>query len=399
MLKPIELKKGIFYVGVNDRTKEKFENLWPLTKGVSYNSYLIADEKTVLCDTVDICYSDIFIQNLTSALEGRNLDYIVINHMEPDHSGSLGILKKLYPDLTIIGNKRTMDMVEGYYKIKDNLKIVEDNETLSIGQRTLQFFLTPMVHWPETMITYAVEDKTIFSGDAFGTFGALNGGIMDKQINTDEYWDEMIRYYSNIVGKFGNPVQKALDKLKNISVEMICSTHGPVWSEKANIDKVFNLYNKLSSYEAEEGVVIVYGSMYGNTEQMAEAVARGISEGGVKNIVIYNTSKISSSYILSDIFKYNTLVVGSPTYNNNLYPPVEALLSQVQSRDIKNRFFSYFGSFTWAGAAVRHLKAFAETSNFEVIGTPIEMKQAISEDIYNKCLQLGKEIAEKITKK
>lgn len=396
MLKPIELQNGLYYLGVNDRSKEKFENLWLLPKGVSYNSYLIIDEKTALMDTVDICYSEVFFTKLEKSLGDKELDYIIINHMEPDHSGSLGLLKKRYPDLKIVGNKRTMDMVQGYYGITDNLIEIKDAEELNIGKRTLKFFLTPMVHWPETMMTLDTSNGIIFTGDAFGTFGCLDGGITDKSLNIDQYWDEMIRYYSNIIGKFGSPVQKALEKIKDIELKMICSTHGPVWTEKENINKVLNLYNKLSQFEAETGVVIAYGSMYGNTEQMAEAVARGISEKGIKNIVIYNLSKTNPTYVLRDIYKYNALVIGSPTYNNQLYPPVQALISKIEGREIKNRFLSFFGSFTWASSAVRHLNSFAEKTKLEIIGSPIEMKQSINDDIFDKCIKLGHEIAQRL---
>jgi len=216
MLRPILIKEDLYYIGVNDRSKPLFENLWPLHKGVSYNSYLIKDEKTAIFDTVDICYSDIFFQKLETALDGKPLDYLIINHMEPDHSGSLRLLKSKYPNIEIVGNKKTADMIMGFYNIEDNVKIIKDGDTLSLGKHNLKFILTPMVHWPETMITYDITDKIIFSGDAFGTFGALDGGITDKQLCAERYYEEMIRYYSNVIGKYGSPVQKALSKLKEI---------------------------------------------------------------------------------------------------------------------------------------------------------------------------------------
>lgn len=396
MLKPIEIKEGLFYVGLNDRTKHLFENLWPIPKGVSYNSYLIVDEQTVLFDTVDICYSDLFLNKLEIALKGRELDYIVINHMEPDHSGSLGLLRNKYPNVKIVGNKRTLDMVEGYHRITDNTLVIEEGSELRIGKRTLRFYLTPMVHWPETMMTYEITDKVLFSGDAFGTFGTLDGGIIDTQLPENHYYNEMIRYYSNVVGKFGNPVQKALAKLANIEIDYICSTHGPIWTQRESIEKVISIYDKLSRYEGDEGVVIAYGSMYGNTEQIAETIAYSLAEQGIKHIFLHNVSKREHSYIIRDVFKYRGLIIGSPTYNNKLFPEVANLISLLEGKDLKNRIFGYFGSFTWAGAAVKNLKEFAEKNNFDIVGPSIEMKQTINMNIYEEAMNLGKAMADRL---
>lgn len=396
MLKPIPIKDDLYYIGVNDRTKALFENLWPLPKGVSYNSYLLIDEKTAIFDTVDICYSDIFLQKLETALDGKQLDYVIINHMEPDHSGSLNLLKTKYPNIEIVGNKRTADMIEGFYGITEGIKVIGDGEELSLGKHKLQFYLTPMVHWPETMMTYDKTDKIIFSGDAFGTFGTLDGGITDRQLHPERYYDEMVRYYSNVVGKFGSPVQKALEKLKHLPINYICSTHGPTWTIPEHIEKVVSIYDKLSKYEGDEGVVIVYGSMYGNTEQMAETIAYELAMQGIKEVILHNSSKRDHSYILRDIFKYKGLIVGSPTYNNKLFPEVSAILSKIEERDMKNRYFSYFGSYTWAGAAIKRISEFAEKTNFDIIGTPVEMKQAMRLETYNECIELGRTMAERL---
>lgn len=396
MLKPIPIKEDLYYIGVNDRTKHLFENLWPLPKGVSYNSYLITDEKTALFDTVDICYSDIFLQKLEIALAGKPLDYVIINHMEPDHSGSLGLLRNKYPNVQIVGNKRTADMVQGFFGFTDGMKVIDDGDELSLGKHKLVFYLTPMVHWPETMMTYDTFHKIVFSGDAFGTFGTLDGGITDAQLHPERYYDEMIRYYSNVVGKFGSPVQKALEKLGQLEIKYICSTHGPIWTQEEQIQKVIGIYDKLSRYEGDEGVVIAYGSMYGNTEQMAETVAYELAQQGIREVILHNVSKRSHSYIIRDIFKYKGLVVGSPTYNNKLFPEVEYLLSKVEGRDMKHRYFGYFGSFTWAGAAVKRLAQFAEDTKFEVVGSPVEMRQAMQLDTYDSCIALGKAMAERL---
>lgn len=397
MLKPIPIENDLYYIGVNDRTKNLFENLWPLPKGVSYNSYLLVDEKTALFDTVDVCYSDIFFHKLEIALNGKSLDYVIINHMEPDHSGSLGLLRNRFPNVQIVGNKRTAEMVQGFYGISDGVKVIEDGEELSLGNKhKLIFNLTPMVHWPETMMTYDTYHKIIFSGDAFGTFGTLDGGITDAQLHPERYYDEMVRYYSNVVGKFGSPVQKALEKLNTLEIKYICSTHGPIWTLDEQIKKVISIYDKLSRYEGDEGVVIAYGSMYGNTEQMAETVAYELAQQGIKEVILHNVSKRSHSYIIRDIFKYKGLIIGSPTYNNKLFPEVEYLISKIEGRDMKHRYFGYFGSFTWAGAAVKRLAQFASDSKFEVIGSPVEMKQAMNLNTYEDCVSLGKAMADRL---
>lgn len=396
MYKPFEIKENLFYVGVNDRTKHLFENLWPLPKGVSYNSYIINDEKIALIDTVDISYSDVFLNKIRSVIGDKPIDYLVVNHMEPDHSGSIELLKTRYPDMQIVGNNRTADMLKGFYGITDNIFIIQDKEELNLGKNTLQFYLTPMVHWPETMMTYVKESKTLFSADAFGTFGTLDGGVTDTQLNPDEYWDEMIRYYSNIVGKFGSPVQAALKKLSSVGIETVCSTHGPVWTQPDIIAKVVSLYDKLSRYESENGLVIAYGSMYGNTEQLAEVIAASAAENGAKNIIMHNVSKSHESDILRDIFKYRGLIIGSPTYNNKPYPGVESLLSALQNRNVKNRFFGYFSGHTWADGAKRELKTFAEGMEFEMICEAVEMKQSLNNSVTEKAYALGKAMAEKL---
>ena len=353
-----EIRPNIFYVGVNDRTKHLFEGLWPLPLGVSYNSYIIKDEKIALIDTVDFCYTELYLSKIRAILGDRPIDYLIVNHMEPDHSASIRAIREYYPQVKIVGNSKTIGMIEGFYGICDNFCEIKDGDTLSLGNKNLKFYMTPMVHWPETMMTYCVEDKTLFSGDAFGCFGTIDGGIIDTEMNTERYWSEMYRYYSNIVGKYGNPVQTALKKLSGIDIGMICSTHGPVWQKE--IDKVISIYDRLSRYEGENGVVIVYGSMYGNTERMAETIAHELALKGIKNIILHNVSKSDMSYILSDVFKYKGLIIGSPTYTNELFPNIESFISKIETRDLKNRVLGYFGSYTWAGAAVNRLTGFGD---------------------------------------
>jgi anaerobic nitric oxide reductase flavorubredoxin len=394
MAQKIAIARDIFYVGVNDRKTHLFENMWPLPFGVSYNSYLILDEKTALIDTVEIGKVEQFLKKVEIVLEGRKLDYLIINHMEPDHGGSLAIIRQKYPEVQIVGNKKTFNMIDGFFSITNGLLEVKEGDSLVLGQHKLCFYLAPMVHWPEVMVTYDETEKVLFSADAFGTFGTLDGGVLESELNTEKYWPEMQRYYSNIVGKYGSPVQKAIEKIRQLEIKTLCSTHGPVWQE--NAQKVIDLYDRYSRYEGEEGVVIAYGSMYGNTEQMAEVIARALAENGIKNIVVHDVSKSHASDILSDIFRYNALIVGSPTYSNELFPGVKSLLDKIATRNIKNRYFGYFGSFTWAGATLRYFSDFAENMKWEVVGTPVEEKMALKDEKTQSCIELGKSMAQKL---
>jgi flavorubredoxin len=386
------ITNDIYYVGVNDRRKNLFENLWPLPYGVSYNSYLIVDEKSVLIDTVDICYSELFFGKIDEALKGAPVDYLIINHMEPDHAGCIRLLREKYPAMQIVGNKQTFGMLAGYHHLTDGLYEVKEGDTLNTGAHTFRFYLAPMVHWPEVMFTYDMTDKVLFSADAFGTFGTLDGGVIDKEMNTGRYWDEMIRYYSNIVGKYGNPVQKALQKLSGVDIGLICSTHGPVWAEQKA--KAIGIYDRLSRYEGVNGVTIVYGNMYGHTEQMAETIASALSEAGIREIALHDVANTHASYILRDIFNYNGVIIGSPTYSGQIFPAIDFLLNQIALRDVRNRLFGYFGSFTWAGAALKRLTAFGEAMKWEIVGNPVEQKQNISTE--EQCIALGKAMAERL---
>lgn len=410
-----EIKSNIYYVGVNDRNKNLFEGLWPLPDGVSYNSYLIDDEKVCLIDTVEVGFFTQYIENIREILGDRKIDYLVINHMEPDHSGSMALIKKHYPEAKVVGNKKTFGMLAGFYGIKGGNDIeVNNGDTIDLGKHQLKFVLTPMVHWPETMVTLCTEKRssaagaetlpeqhaestpsTLFSGDAFGCFGALNGGVIDSEINCDSAWLEMVRYYSNIVGKYGVPVQGALKKLAGVDIDYICSTHGPVWHQYK--ERVIKEYDRMSRYETDEGIVICYGTMYGNTERMAEHIAAAASKAGVKDIVMYNVSKTHHSYILRDIFRYRGLIVGAPTYNTALYHEMDVLLSEIAGKDIKNHLIGWFGSHGWASKAVEKIREWNENAlKFEPVGTPVDMKQAMTPDIKQQCEALGKAMAERL---
>lgn len=392
-----EITSKIHYVGVNDRNKELFEGLWPLPNGVSYNSYLIVDEKICLVDTVEATFFVNYIKNIQNVIGDRPIDYLIINHMEPDHSGSIALIKKYYPNIKVVGNKKTFGMMHGFYGIGGDEMEVKNGDKLSLGSYELTFVLTPMVHWPETMMTLATNQTAtiLFSGDAFGCFGALNGGIVDSEINCDGFWLEMVRYYSNIVGKYGTPVQNALKKLAGVNLDYICSTHGPVWHE--HIGKVVDMYDRMSRYETEEGLVICYGTMYGNTERAAEVIAQAASEAGIKNIVMHNVSKSHHSYIIRDVFRYRGLIVGAPTYNTGLYHEMDVLLSELAQRDIKNHLLGCFGSYGWASKAVGKILEWNENHlHFEHVGTPVEIKQSLDADTTEQCVALGKAMAERL---
>ena len=390
-----KITDGIHYVGVNDRTTTKFESIWPLPYGVTYNSYLVCgNEKNAIIDGVDVSMSLKQLEHIRAIDKNIKIDYLVINHMEPDHSGGISVIKAHFPEIKIIGNAKTIEMLNGFYGISDNTIAVNDGDTISLGGKTLKFYLTPMIHWPETMMTYIEEDKILFSGDAFGCFGALNGGIIDTEMNTEMYFPEMARYYSNIVAKYGVPVQKAITRLSGIDVEYICSTHGPVWHE--DVKKVIDIYDRLSKGECEEGVVIAYASMYGNTEEIVDNLARQLALEGIREIKIHNVSYSDESYILRDIYTYRGLIVVSPTYNGGAFPKIEELLSSLQLRGTSKKVFARAGSFTWASAAIRKIDSMCEKLQFTVVDNAIEMKQGFSESIKQKCCDLAKSFAKEL---
>ncbi|PWE00042.1 FprA family A-type flavoprotein [Marinilabilia rubra] len=394
MYQPVQLSEDIFYVGVNDRRTELFENMWPLPRGVAYNSYVIKDEKIALLDTVEIGQVEKFLKKLQSVIGDRPIDYLIVNHMEPDHAGSVNLIRQLYPDVKIVGNKKTLPMIEGFFEITDNLMEVKEGDELDLGKHKLQFYLAPMVHWPETMVTYEETQKILFSADAFGSFGTLDGSIFDDEMDFSYFHDEMRRYYSNIVGKYGSPVQKALKKLSGLDIKMIASTHGPII--RSHIEEVIGMYDDWSSFKTGEGVVIAFASMYGNTEEMAEVTARAIAEAGIKEIRMYDVSKTHSSYIISDIFKYKGLVLASPTYSNELHPNMEALANKLKHMGVKDHCLGILGSYTWAGTSVKRLTELGEALKWEIIENSVEEKHTLKKQKYEECRRLGKALAEKL---
>ncbi len=394
MINAIQMTDDIYWVGVNDKETDLFESLWPLPEGVSYNSYLIKDEKIALIDTVKINYNDSFLEKIKGLIGERKVDYLIINHMEPDHSGSIKSLREAYPDLKIVGNAKTMNFLAGFYNIKEGTKIIEDGDQLDLGKHQLSFYLTPMIHWPETMMTFDEYDQILFSGDAFGGFGSLDGVLFDDELNINFYATEIRRYFSNIVAKYSPLVSKAIQRLSDLDIKMIAATHGPVWREDPNY--IIEEYRKWSNYETDEGVVVVYGSMYGNTKIMAEAVARSLSENGIENIKLFDVSRKHVSDIINEIWQYKGVVLGSCIYNLEIFPPMETLINDLENRNLKKRVLGIFGSYSWSGGAVSRLQNFAKQVNCQLVEPVVEVQYSPDANMLDQCYELGKNVAEAV---
>jgi flavorubredoxin len=390
----INLANDIYYLGFNDRRTHLFENLWPIPNGVSYNSYLIIDDKIALIDTVERTFIDEYLDQIEVLTNGRDVDYLIINHMEPDHSGALKAVAAKYPNITLVGNKKTFDMVANYYQLPNQTLEVYDDSELPLGKHRLSFATIPMVHWPETMVTFENTNKILFSGDAFGSFGTLDGGVFDDELNLAFYEEDLMRYFTNIVGKYCPHTQRALKKVQTLDVKMLAATHGPVW--RTDLKYILDRYEKWSTYTTEQGAVIVYGSMYGNTAKMADVIARQLAARGIKNIRVYDASKTHASYIISDIFKYKAFIVGSAAYNNELFPSIENLVTKIEHMGIKNHILGIFGSFGWNGGGVKNLQKFAENIKWELAGEPIEEKGTLKTDKYQQCIDLANAVADKL---
>ncbi len=396
-MKVSRISDHIHYIGVNDRTTSRFEAMWPLPYGVSYNSYLITGaDKTAIVDGVEACYALRQIEHIRDIIGDRKPDYLIINHMEPDHSGAIKMLRDAYPDIVIVGNAQTLAMVNGFYGVADKTLAVKDGDTLSLGADVnLRFTLTPMVHWPETMMTYFVEEETLFSGDAFGCFGALAGAVVDSDMDTSRYFPEMVRYYSSIVGKYGLFVQKALRKFDNVAVRTLCTTHGPVWRDR--ISEVVGIYDRLSLYEPlDNGVTVIYGSMYGNTELMAETAAEALAEAGIREIDVHNASVSDLSFMLSDIFRHRGLVIAAPTYSDTLFPPVRNVMEAIATRGVKNRDVLLIGSCTWGQKAVGAMNSYIESIGAVSAAGPIAFKQAATAVQLQQCRDAAGALAAKL---
>lgn len=378
-----KITDDLTFLGVNDRRIALFENVFPVSRGVSYNSYLLKDEKTVLLDTVDKNAHDQFLENLAYALGGKKLDYLVVNHMEPDHAATIQEVVEKYPEVKIVCNAKTQIMLKQFFSfnVDADTIIIKEGDVLEIGKHKLTFIMAPMVHWPETMVTYDMTDKILFSADAFGTFGALNGNIFADEVDFEKDWlDDARRYYTNIVGKYGTQVQTLLKKTSGVEIDMICPLHGPIWKE--NLDWFINKYQKWSTYEPEENsILLIYGSIYGHTESAMDILAGKLADKGIKNIKVYDISKTHSSEIVAEAFRCSHLAIGSISYNGGIFCNIETVLNDLKAHALKNRKVAIVENGTWAATASKQIKSILETmDNMEILEPTVTLKSALKDE-------------------
>ena len=376
-----KVTEDIVWVGASDRRLALFENIFPIPRGVSYNSYVLLDEKTVLLDTVDASVAGQFFENLEHVLDGRKLDYLIGNHMEPDHCAMIGDLVRRYPEVQVVGNTKTFGMIKQFFgtDFAERAVTVKEGDTLATGAHTLHFVMAPMVHWPEVMVTYDEKDKVLFAADGFGTFGALNGNIFADEVDFDRDWlDDARRYYTNIVGKYGASVQALLKKASGLEIAVICPLHGPIWRE--NLGYILEKYQKWSTYEAEDqAVVILYATMYGNTASAADALAGRLAAKGVKKIAVYDVSNTHVSELISEIFRASHVVFAAPTYNGGIYPVMENLLADMKALAVQNKTVALMENGTWAPMTAKQMREkLAELKNVTILDTQITIKSAMA---------------------
>ena len=394
------ITSDLIYLGVSDRKLSLFEAVYPVSEGVSYNSYLLKDEKTVLFDTVDKHCFEQFFENLEAGLDGKDLDYLVINHLEPDHSALIKEVIERYKNVKIVCSQKAKQMLFQFFDfdfdIESNFVVVKEGDVLSTGKHELTFMMAPMVHWPEVMVTYDKTDKIIFSADAFGFFGAINGNLFDCDVNFASKIDEYRRYYSNIVGKYGAQVKMLLNKAKNLEIKTICPLHGLILKE--NISSIVEYYLKWASYTPElNSVLIAYASVYGGTQNSAEILACELAKKGVKNIKMYDVSMTHHSYILSDAFKYSHIVLASPTYNNCVFVKMEQFLSDVVAHNLQNRTFAIIENGSWACNCADNIKKILENlKGIKFIEDKLTIKSTLKESQMSELEKLASEIANEL---
>ena len=378
------ISDSLMWIGGSDRRLSLFENLFPIPQGVSYNSYLILDEKTAVLDTVDSSISHQFMENLSHGLNGRPLDYLILNHMEPDHCATIQDLFYRFPNMVLVGNAKTFTILKQFHRdmdLTERTLVVKEGDTLTLGKHTLQFFMAPMVHWPEVMLSYEQTTGTLFSADAFGSFGALDGAIFDDELDLAKQWlAEGRRYYGNIVGKYALQIQSALKKLSGLTIKTICPLHGIIW--RSNLNYLLEKYSAWSSYTAEEkAVAIFYGSMYGNTQNAANYMAHRLGQLGVTNVAVYDVSKTDVSYMISEIFRCSHLVFASPTYNNGIYPSMDNLLHDMQALGLQNRTIGLIENGTWAPTCGKSMQAaLASMKNMTQLEPMVAIRSSVSEE-------------------
>jgi flavorubredoxin len=393
----VQIRPNVYWIGVNDRTTDLFEGIWPIEQeGVSYNAYLILDRKKALIDLSKALKTDEFFHQVEERTPLAELDYIVLNHLEPDHTGVIRTLRKLAPQAVILGSAKMKEMLASFYDLTENVRVVDDGEVLDLGQRKLQFFYTPFVHWPETMMSYDTSEKILFSCDGFGGYGALVGTIFDDECaNIDFYEQESLRYYVNIVAKFSKPVLSAIAKLAGLELRIIAPSHGLIW--RKNPGRIVELYRKWAEYATgptEAGVTLLYGSMYGNTEKMMDVVAQGIAASGLP-LKIFDAARTHVSYILPSLWVYRGVMIGAPTYEGALFPPVLDVLNHAALKRIMNKKAAMFGSYGWSGGAVRNARQIIEPLKWELTDT-LEFAGYPSHEELAKAAEFGRKFAELI---
>ncbi len=389
----------LIYVGGSDRRLSRFENLFPIPKGVSYNSYVLLDEKTVLFDTADESISRQYIENVVHALNGRPLDYMVVQHMGPDHCAMIDDMLRRYPEAKMVCSAKAVGMFAQFYgtDVAARALVVKEGDKLSTGEHTLHFVMAPMVHWPEVMVTYDEKDKILFSADAFGTFGALAGNIFNDEITFDTVWmNDARRYYTNIVGKYGVQVQALLKKAASLDIEMICPLHGPIW--RKDLGLLLEKYQKWSTYEPEDKtVMIAYATMYGNTENAANVLAGMLADKGVKNIAMYDVSETDVSELVAESFRCSHLVLAAPTYNSGIQPKMEAYLSDIKALNLQNRTVAVIDNGTWAATAGKQMIGTLEgMKNMTILENTISIKSALAENQLGALEALADELAKQV---
>lgn len=389
------ISQDLIYVGVSDRRTALFENVYPIPRGVSYNSYVLLDEKTALFDTTDASVASQFFENVQAALAGRRLDYVVVHHMEPDHAATLMDLMLRYPEAMVVTTAKAAQMMEQFFGSKPaQLQAVKEGDTLSLGRHNLVFTMAPMVHWPEVMMTYDTTDKVLFSADAFGTFGALSGNIFADEVNFEGEWlNDARRYFVNIVGKYGVQVQNVLKKAASLDIQMICPLHGPVW--RSNPEWFIGKHDVWSRYEPEEkGVVIIYGSIYGHTEAAAMRMGTLLAQRGVKNIKAYDASRTHVSELVSACFRASHIVLASSTYNNGIFTPMENLLADLKAHDWKRRTVALIENGTWAATSGKLMRSELEQmKEITIVGETVSLKSAATPAQEGQLATLADEIA------
>ncbi len=399
MHQEIKITADMYWVGGNDRRKALFESVYPIPRGVSYNSYLILDEKTVLLDTVDKEVSDVFLDGVEHLLSGRPLDYVIVNHMEPDHAATLGELVVRHPEVRIVCNAKTADMIKQFFDfdIDSRAHLVKEGDTLCTGRHIFTFVMAPLVHWPEVMVTYDMTEETLYSADAFGSFGALNGNIFADESTPD--MSEYRRYYTNIVGKYGVQVKALLNKAQSLRISMICPLHGLIW--RKDIDNLIQKYAKWSAYEPEiKGVLIAYSSVYGNTQSAAEIVANRLGEQGVKNIQMYDVSVTHPSYVVAEAFRYSHIVFATTTYNGGIFVTMENLLLDLKAHNLQNRTVALIENGTWAATAAGQMKnILSSMKGMNVIANPVTLKSSVKPEKRDELVALADAICETLKKR